>query len=147
MAKAANKSSTNKNPDAEIFEISARLKKLDREHLKLDKIAVRRSGAESDEADDRMLEIAADVDEMCWRIVHDVDAATAEGHAEKVDILLRTGFFELDPDVVFGIVWAIGYEAGRLGLKDAPLPTCCKRIFTGTVRAAEAAWRPGQSAT
>jgi len=130
MIQASNKTTTNKNPDAEIFEISARLAKLDREHLRCDKTSVRRSGAESDAAEERMDEISEEVDRSCWRLVHDINADTPEGHAEKINILLRTGFFELDPDVVFGIVWAIGYEAGRLGLIDAPLPTCCKRIFT-----------------
>ncbi len=130
MAKATVETSTNKNPDAAIFEMGDRLAELDRQCLEFDSAAVRlrRLGrhSEANDAGSRMDEAAQALYDLEWELIY-TPAATPEGHHEKIRILERGGF-SFDPDVLAEIMWGLAHEAGRLGLSDT-IPKECKRHF------------------
>jgi hypothetical protein len=113
MLEATDETTTNKNPDAAIFEMGDRLAELDRQCLEFDSASarLRRRGrlSESKEASVRMDEAYSAYSDLEWRLVY-TPAATPEGHWEKIRILERGGF-SFGPDVVAEIMWMLACEA------------------------------------
>jgi hypothetical protein len=90
---------TQKNLDAGIFAMGERITQLVRLHIELDERFVRLSRlgqTKPSTLDDVMAEVREELSETEWRLIY-TDAATPDGHAEKLKILERLGF-AFDPD-------------------------------------------------
>jgi hypothetical protein len=107
---------TEKNPDAALLKLIAKYEHLSDESAKLDEestIAHRtgellRAKQLSSKCDETFNKASA----LFWELIHR-DALTLAGHGLKIKMVASS---EFDSDDLVGIAWALGHEAGRLGL-------------------------------